>query len=175
LDIIDWKEPQMATAFLTNDLVMACLPEIEEMIKKLIASGKTEGRTGLHVFIADRTEPINSVDDDLPDDLGGHGVHADFFVGESDRAEFFRDVAASKLRMSHRTGKNAYDIRLCERLSGETRYYGSVVVGNLVVAASGFQAFYDERICGQIAYLIQGEMKAAANAFEADAENRWIP
>lgn len=161
----------MATAFLTDELVERCYDECVALVKSLIASGKTEGRTGLQIFIADRTEPL----DTEFERLGGGAVFADFFVGVSDRAVFFRDVAESKLRMSHRTGKSAYDIRLCERLPGETRYYGSVVLGNIVVAASGFQAYYDERVCGQIAYLIQGEMKSDAHAFEADSENRWIP
>lgn len=100
---------------------------------------------------------------------------AERFIGESDRENFFNEVALSKLRLSVRTGRNAYDVRLCERRNEETRYYGSVVLGNIVVAASGFQAYYDEMVCGILAHVIQAKMKEAAHEFEADAGNSWIP
>jgi hypothetical protein len=160
----------VATAFLTHELVQECEPDCVDIIEALIASGKTQGRLGLHVFVADRTVPLSVEPTSGPSEF----LLNSFFVGESDREDFFRDVAWSKLRISHRTGQNTYNVRLCSRLAGETRYYGSVVLGNLVVAASGFQAFYDELVCGQMAHLIQAEMKASAHDLEANPDLRWL-
>ncbi len=144
---------------MTKALVEEALAEAIPIVERMIESGTTEGRTGLQVFVADRTN--------------GRILTARF-IGESDREKFFASVAASKLDISLRTGRNTYDVRLCERDEGETRYYGSVVLGNIVVAASGFQAYYDEMVCGILAHTIQAKMKAAAHVLEQNTERHWL-
>ncbi|MSU76445.1 hypothetical protein EXS54_03180 [Patescibacteria group bacterium] len=155
----------MPTAFLTQELVEDTIDEMVPIIQEMIADGTTEDRSGLQIYVADLAEYLGA----------GNSKLANRFVGSSNRAAIFDRVAQSKLDISLRSvASYSYDVRLCVRETEDTRYYGSVVLGNIVVAASGFQAYYDEMVCGMLAYKIQAKMKEAAHQFE-ETEETWLP
>jgi fructose-1,6-bisphosphatase/inositol monophosphatase family enzyme len=162
----------MRTAFLTEDLVRGLVPEATGIVERVIGSGLTEGRKGLAVIIGDTNGRIRMDDDNI---VRGDGVLAGFFVGESDRRDFFHEVASSKFAISHETGLSTSQVPLHRRRFGDTRYYGSVVLENVIVAGSGFQAYYDEMVSYTIAARILAAQKAAIAAFEADKDNLWLP
>lgn len=95
-----------------------------------------------------------------PDRLGRPDtVLAERSFGDRETWEHpYDEIAVEKYDLSVRTGLNSRLVQLTQPLllrSGDVIYWGSVVVGDLVVACSGVQPWFDEAFARTIAAFCQ--------------------
>ena len=113
-------------------------------IKGLLKSKKSR-REDFYLLIARRRED------------GTFYVLAALPFGEN--AEKYKLIAESKAGISARTGLSSREVQLMHPELIEptdTMYWGSVVAGDLIVAGSGIQAFFDETIAQMVLALCLG-------------------
>jgi hypothetical protein len=68
----------------------------------------------------------------------------------------YDDIAISKAWLTYKHRKPSRDIPVEERAVGDTIFFGSVIVDNVVVAVSGFNPNLDEMFAYMIAHHIRG-------------------
>lgn len=68
----------------------------------------------------------------------------------------YDSIAISKAQVTLRHGKPTRDVPLEEREVGDTLFFGSAIVENIIVAVSGFNPNLDEMFARIIAELIRG-------------------
>lgn len=136
----------MFTGKMAEQAIDLALPTVEA----LAAQDVTNGRD-LHIVVAVR-EP------GYTDAL----VLAERSLGNTDLWRYRYDtIARNKADISARTGLSSREVQLLRPellVEGDTKYWGSVVDGNLVAACSGVQSHFDEAISRVILAIARGLM-----------------
>lgn len=83
----------------------------------------------------------------------------------------YAKIALSKAEKSVRTGKASGDLSPHYLREGDTIYWGSVVLDDIVVACSGVQPYYDEMFAMWIAAAIKAEAKRAFEEYREKNPN----
>ena len=91
-------------------------------------------------------------------------------IGEEKKWEYEYDVIAlSKAEKSARTGKGSAELAPHYLIDGDTIYWGSVVLDDIVVACSGVEPYYDELFSMWIASAIKALAKKRFAELSPDA------
>lgn len=129
--------------YLDRDLAAAALQRASSAIEQLLVCNAM--RTHLSVVIG-RRNPNGSFQRIIVKNFGYAAVY------EHD----YQEIASKKAELSARTGLSSREVQLLhpELLQyGDTCFFGSVICGDIVVAASGVEAYFDEA-CAKIVLTI---------------------
>lgn len=140
---------------LSQHIASQALMATDPFVRQLMRSGIVK-RDHLHIIVAKRIS------------LAG-----EFFVlkeqsfGEgADWANDYDAIARAKLEIAARTGLSSRQVRQMQPElleDGDTAFWGSVILGNIIVACSGVQPWFDELIANTVAgtcrALIQDEVE----------------
>lgn len=149
-----------------NELMKKALEELLPMHASLKEQGCFEHRGPF--FLMASVETIGAGRFCYDESIGG--VPGDWEVP-------FHRIARSKHEISQRTGKDTVDVPLAEREVGDTQYWGSVIRefegGQIIVAISGLQPWFDEALAGVFASVLLGllkDEKLVPQGFEPDRD-----
>lgn len=97
-------------------------------------------------------------------------------IGEvwDEKGEKYANIATCKFGISSRTGKRTRDVRASELLPGETVFYGSEVIDNIVIGTSGAMPFDDEKYASWFAADLRAEAERLKHELEQAGEI-WLP
>ena len=140
---------------MASDAIARVSPYIESLF-----SGPAK-RTHLHVVVGTRT------DDGQVTYLASRS-----FGERSEWEHAYDDIADGKLAISARTGLSSREVQLMrpELLEeDDVMFWGSVVVGNIVVACSGVQPWFDEAIAYALAYLCRALVQNSLERIKEEA------
>ena len=144
----------MSKSIICTELVQQAFkmasPHIAQMLKD------HANQTDMAVVIS-ATEVINRHN---PDKSFKHNCY--LVTGFGDQAKWKLDyeaMALSKAEKSVRTGKSSVNIEAHYLREGDTPYWGSVVLDDIVVACSGVESHYDEMFSMWIASTIKALCK----------------
>jgi hypothetical protein len=82
----------------------------------------------------------------------------------------YKEIALSKADKSVRTGKGSAELPPHYLLDGDTVFWGSVVLDDIVVACSGVEPYYDEMFSMWIAAAIKVEAKRYMDKYPKDRD-----
>ena len=92
------------------------------------------------------------------------------FGNKNDWEHDYEKIALSKASKSARTGRGSAELPPHYLLDGDTVYWGSVVLDDIVVACSGVEPYYDEMFSMWIAAAIKAEAKRYMDKYPKDRD-----
>ncbi|KKU10056.1 MAG: hypothetical protein UX61_C0024G0003 [Parcubacteria group bacterium GW2011_GWA2_46_7] len=151
-------------------LALQAVAIIRPTVDNIIAQGITEGRSTAWITVAVRWRHAGFGKEDFKKDI----VLSVQLCGETDRKKWkhdFRATAESKAFIMWRTGKDGHVVHTdmpTVMETGDTPWHGGCVLGELVIATSGFQEFVDclvSRLVGtMLNTLAQAKIEATRKA-----------
>lgn len=144
------------TEAVANRAIDLAVPFIKGLIKDDLAK-----RRNCHIVVLNRGE------------ISFGSPYGDMYLAErsfGNRAKWehpYDDIACNKAHVSNRTGLSTREVQMMRQdllEPGDTVYFGSVVLGDIVVACSGFDAEVDELIAMTILKTIVTIMELARKA-----------
>ncbi len=90
------------------------------------------------------------------------GMHSEYFGEVKEWEDQYDLIAHDKAVLTARTGLPSRDVQLLhpELLEkGDTKFWGSAIVGNIIVACSGVEPYFDEMFAWQYAYAIRASVQ----------------
>lgn len=154
----------MSKEILSPDLIWAAVSFTSQAIKMIMESGVTK-RSHLAVVVT-ATEVIKPYDSDKSFEDNCYLI---YHFGDKTKWEHdYQSIALSKAEISVRTRKATAELEPHYLLKGDTVYWGSVVLDDIVVACSGVEPYYDEMFSMWIAAAIKAEAK---KIFESNYSN----
>lgn len=144
----------MAEGILNHALVKEAFDMVSPHIETFLQDHANQ--TDMSVVVS-ATDVIN-----LPDASKSFAQNCFLVTGFGDRGNWQLDyerIALSKAEKSVRTGKSSVHVEAHYFRQGETPYWGSVVLDDIVVACSGVEAHYDEMFSMWIAAAIKALCK----------------
>lgn len=145
----------MTHGVLSHELVIEAFNTVYGPIRKSLESGMTK-RAHLAVVVT-ATEAINPRDPKKS--FKDHCYLITNFDNTADWEHDYEKIALSKAEKSARTGKGSAELPPHYLLDGDTVFWGSVVLDEIVVACSGVEPYYDEMFSMWIAAAIKAEAK----------------
>jgi len=152
-------------SFLDKDMAMEAVELAEPTISGLLERHGT--RRDFHLIVSRRTGDAFEI------------VY-EFSFGHDDEAcdSKYKPIAEAKSAISARTGKDTRVVQLLhpEELEvGDVTYWGSVIQGDIIVAGSGVQAFFDETIAKVVMAIIIGLIEKKRGLLEQNAKVQGKP
>ena len=143
----------MDNDIINPELVKTAIQKVRPAIEEFMAHNCKRQElaivvTGTQAFFPDRK--LTTGDDDFIDTCIREEIR------NSKKWEHpFDVIALSKAQISARTGKGTAELPPHYRFAGETVWWGSVVLDDIVVACSGVEPWYDTMFSGWIAATIK--------------------
>ncbi len=153
---------------LTTDLVEKAFDQVAPLIEQILDSGITK-RT--HLAVAVSATPIIRLS---PAGISFDESDCYLVAGFGDKSAWkypYDKIALSKAEKSVRTGRPSAELQPHYLLEGDTIYWGSVVLDDIVVACSGVEPYYDEMFAMWIAAAIKAETKRAFDEYRQQNPN----
>lgn len=145
----------LLTERIADQAIVLAIPTIQALLESDLTS-----RSDFHMLVGLRTEEKTFR-------LLAAKSFGDLYQWEHSYAE----IATAKAELSARTGLDSREVQLMrpELLNdGDVIYWGSVIRGNVICAASGVQAFYDETAARILLALVLGQIHGDAEALRSD-------